>query len=151
MNNKISLQSLYIKLQKHNTFINWQKTKKLYLFLNLITQLWRDCQISSEQTSNSSAFLNSTCLLKNVYSTVNSIFHFPSRWIVIGLTKVYYTELSTRWLSVVNLARSCVPNTRDNATTASLTFWLLPNKLKSVILRYKWTYLQKLRGRCPPL
>jgi hypothetical protein len=54
-------------------------------------------QVLSEQTSDSSAFLNAMCLLNYMYSTVNSIFHFSnfdpdyptSGLTVTGLTKIY--------------------------------------------------------------
>jgi hypothetical protein len=36
----------------------------MYVFLDVIVQVSRNCQVSSEQTSDSSAFLNTTCLLK---------------------------------------------------------------------------------------
>jgi hypothetical protein len=38
----------------------------LYLFLNIIMQVWRNCQVLSGQTSDWSAFLNATCPIKYV-------------------------------------------------------------------------------------
>jgi hypothetical protein len=48
---------------KDDTFIHREKNQKLYLFLNMIIQVWKMRQVLSEQTSDSSLFLNAICLL----------------------------------------------------------------------------------------
>jgi hypothetical protein len=54
-NKKISLYSHYLKTLKK--YIHWliEDLGKLYLFMKAIIQVWRNCQILSEQTSDSSA------------------------------------------------------------------------------------------------
>jgi hypothetical protein len=67
---------------------------ELNLFFNVIMKVWRNCQVWSEQTSDSSAFLNTMSRLKYV---VNCERHFPyfdpdyptSGLNVIGLSRVY--------------------------------------------------------------
>jgi hypothetical protein len=61
INSKLSL------LQNDSTFIYRQKTQKLYLFFNLTLQVWRNCQVLSAKTSDSSAFLTAAmCLVEYV-------------------------------------------------------------------------------------
>jgi hypothetical protein len=49
---------------------------------------WRNCQVLSEQTSDSFAFINATCLLKYMYSTMTSIFHFSYISIRINCNRI---------------------------------------------------------------
>jgi hypothetical protein len=66
---------------------------------------WRNCQVLSEQTSDSSAFLV-MCLLK----CVNSIFIFRSGLIVTGLARVYYNLIIFRTSNLSSFVRSICPS-----------------------------------------
>jgi hypothetical protein len=62
-------------------------------------QVWRNCKVLSEQTSDSSALLNAVCLLKYVLNCEQnfSYFIFWSRLSVTGLGRVYCISTITSY------------------------------------------------------
>jgi hypothetical protein len=71
INNKISLYSLYLKTIKKTVhlFID-RRLEVVLVFERNNSGLKKVSQVLSEQTSDSSAFLNA------IYATMNSVFHF---------------------------------------------------------------------------
>jgi hypothetical protein len=69
-----------------------QKTQKLYLFLNVTMQVWRNCQALSEQTDDSSVFLNPTCFLKYVLKCEQISSYFDPDYPTFRLTAILIIE-----------------------------------------------------------
>jgi hypothetical protein len=68
----MTVEPLFKNYKKENKFIHRQKTQKLYLFL----KFWRNREVLSEQTSDSSAFLNAMRLLKVCIQLWTAFFFF---------------------------------------------------------------------------
>jgi hypothetical protein len=66
-------------------------TEKLYLFLVIIIQIWTNCKVLSQQTSDSSALLNVLCFLKYVLNREQHFlfFIFWSELTLTGLATIF--------------------------------------------------------------
>jgi hypothetical protein len=89
---KISLEDKKLRTQINGKY-NGISSAYCCTYFNIIMHVYRNCQVLSEQTSDSSTFRNAACLLKYVLSCEQRFFIFVSGLARLGFTAVIHAEL----------------------------------------------------------